>query len=221
MIMNRTGRQFSSMLKGPGAGDREPSNSSTLRHRLPAGKPLIAVFGSSAARPGDGLYEQGQRMGELLGRAGFNMITGGYTGLMEAASQGAHQAGAHVVGVTLKHFEEKANRYVMDEIPTASFGGRFRWLIERADGYVAMRGGMGTLAEISFAWQELAIRMMAPRPLVLVGSAWRAIVKNWRENLTTEAEKYAVMTLVETPEEACAVLSEFFARNRVSPHASR
>ncbi len=160
-------------------------------------------------------------MGELLGRAGFNMMTGGYTGLMEAASHGAHDAGAHVVGVTLKLFGEKANRYVMDEIPTASFCGRFRWLIGRADGYVAMRGGMGTLAEVSFAWQELAIGMIAPRPLVLVGPAWRAIVKNWREHLTTEAEKYAVLTLVESAEEACAVLSDYFAKNRVAPRASR
>ncbi|HTW88899.1 MAG TPA: LOG family protein [Candidatus Binataceae bacterium] len=219
--MSGTGRQFSWMLKGPGTGDREPSSSGAGRYRLPTGKPLIAVFGSSAARPGDGLYEQGHRMGELIGRAGFNMMTGGYTGLMEAASRGAHQAGAHVVGVTLKLFEEKANSYVKDEIPSASFGGRFRWLIGRADGYVAMRGGMGTLAEISFAWQELVVGMIAPRPLVLVGSAWRTIVTSWRENLTTEPEKYDVMTLVETPEEACAVLSGFFARNPVLPRASR
>ena len=209
------------MLNGSGPHDRERRDSGAGRYRLPADKPLIAVFGSSSARPGDGLYEEGHRIGELLGRAGFNMMTGGYTGLMEAASRGAHQAGAHVVGVTLKRFEEKPNRYVTDEIPSASFCGRFRWLIGRADAYVALRGGMGTLAEVSFAWQELAVGMIARRPLVLVGPAWRAIVKGWRENCTTAADKYAVITLVESPEEACAALSEFFAGNPLSPRASR
>jgi uncharacterized protein (TIGR00725 family) len=151
-------------------------------------------------------------MGELLARAGFNLMTGGYTGLMEAASRGAHSAGAYVTGVTLRRFEEKPNAFVDDEIPTASFGARFRWLIGRADGYVALRGGMGTLAEVSFAWQELAIGMIAARPLVLVGPQWREIVQTWRANLTTEPHKFAVMTLVDTPEEACAVIVDHFGR---------
>ena len=219
--MRGTGRRSSSILNGSGTGDRERRNSGSGRIRLPVGKPLVAVFGSSAARPGDGLYEQGYRMGELLGHAGFNMMTGGYTGLMEAASRGAHQAGAHVVGVTLDRFEGKPNSYVIDEIPTASFCGRFRWLIGRADAYVALRGGMGTLAEVSFAWQELAVGRIAPRPLLLVGPAWRAIVTSWLENCTTAAEKYAVMTLVDSPEEACAALSEFFAGHPVAPRAAR
>jgi uncharacterized protein (TIGR00730 family) len=220
--MKGTGRRFSSRLNGPEADDREPRSAGAGRHRLPVDKPLIAVFGSAASRSGDGLYEQGHRMGELLGRAGFNMMTGGYTGLMEATSHGAYDAGAHVVGITLKHFEgRQPNHYVMDEIPTASFCGRFRWLVGRADGYIALRGGMGTLAEVSFAWQEMAIGMIARRPLVLIGPAWRAIVQGWRDNLTTAAEKYAIMTLVDTPEEACTVVSEFFARNRLGSRASR
>jgi len=200
-------------------GGRHRREARAARPRLPADKPLIAVFGASNARPGDGLYEQGYRMGELLGRAGYNVMTGGYTGLMEAASRGAQAAGAYVVGVTLKRFEEKPNRFVVDEIPTISFGARFRWLIGRADAYIAMPGGMGTLAEVSFAWQELAIGMVARRPLVLVGRAWRAIVQNWRENLTTGSDKYDFITLAETPEEACGAIAEFFARNRVAPRA--
>lgn len=181
--------------------------------RLPTDKPLVVVFGSSAAKPGDALYRQAHRMGELIGRAGFNMMTGGYTGLMEAASRGAHQAGAHVIGITLKKFEDRANPFVRDDISTATFGDRFRWLIGRGDAYVAMQGGLGTLAEVSFAWQELAVGMIEPRPLILVGEAWRRMVACWQENLLTSADKYNFMALVDTPEQACALLADHFKQN--------
>ena len=209
------------IANGGATSDQKRREARPIRGRVPADKPLIAVFGASNARPGDALYDAGFRMGELLGRAGFNLITGGYTGLMEAASRGAHSSGAHVIGVTLRRFEERPNRFVKDEIATTTFSARFRWLIGRADGYVAMPGGMGTLAEVSFAWQELAVGMIAPRPLVLVGRPWREIVQVWRENLTTEAQKFAVMTLVETPEEACAAIAEYFSRNPAKPRVSR
>ncbi|MBF6568589.1 MAG: LOG family protein [Candidatus Binataceae bacterium] len=205
----------------PGDEIREGGVNASGVRGFPADKPIVVVFGSSVAKPGDGLYEQGRRMGELIGRAGFNMMTGGYTGLMEAASHGAHEAGARVIGITLKKFAEKPNPFVRDEISTATFSKRFKWLIGRADAYVAMRGGMGTLAEVSFAWQELAVEMIAPRPLILVGAAWRAIVECWTENLLTGADEYRLITLVETPEEASAKLSEFFAVHPISRRARR
>jgi uncharacterized protein (TIGR00730 family) len=217
--MSETDSRFGPTGDENGRGGRHQREARNSRPKLPADKPVIAVFGASRARPGDGLYEQGYRIGELLGRAGFNVMTGGYTGLMEAASRGAHSSGAYVIGITLKRFEEKANRFITDEISTASFGARFRWLIGRADGYIAMPGGMGTLAEVSFAWQELAIGMISPRPLVLVGPRWRTIVESWRENLTTESDKYARITLVESPEDACQAVTAYFARKRTAQRA--
>src|ERR1700674_4763136 len=122
-----------------------PSRGKTARERS---KPLIAVFGSFQAPRGDPLYSQGLEMGELLGRSGFDVMTGGYKGVMEAVSRGARAAGAHVVGITMAIFKDRVNRFVMDEIHTANFYEPFGWLVERADGYIAMGGGTGTLAEV-------------------------------------------------------------------------
>jgi uncharacterized protein (TIGR00730 family) len=174
-------------------------------------RPLIAVFGSSLARSGDELHRQGRRMGELLGRAGFDVMTGGYTGVMEAVSHGAHGAGAQVIGVTMKRFEDRVNPYVMHEIHTANFYMRFRWLVDRADGYVAMGGGIGTLAEVTFTWQSLSLGLLPARPFVLVGDAWRAIFNNWAEHLLATEECYEALKLAETPEEAADFLRGFFA----------
>ncbi|MGH7907027.1 MAG: LOG family protein, partial [Candidatus Binataceae bacterium] len=104
-----------------------------------------------------------------------------------------------------------ANSYVMEEINTSSFYTRFRWLIDRADGYVAMHGGMGTLAEITFAWQKLALDILAVRPFILTGPAWNAIFKTLRQHLTTRPEDYDVLGFADTPEDACRMLQDFFA----------
>jgi uncharacterized protein (TIGR00730 family) len=175
-------------------------------------RPLIAVFGSSRARRGDELFREGLKVGRTLAANGFDVMTGGYTGVMEAVSQGAHEGGAHVLGITMKGFEDRANLYVMDEIYTPNFYVRFRWLIDSADGWVAMRGGMGTLAEMTFAWEKLSLRMFAERPLVLLGFQWRSVLDSWLENMTVTLDDYRGLTVVETPEKACQVLRAFFDR---------
>ncbi len=175
-------------------------------------RPLIAVFGSSRASRGDALFDEGLQMGRALAVNGFDVMTGGYTGVMEAVSQGAHDAGAQVLGITMKGFEDQANPYVMNEIYAPNFYARFRWLIDRADGWIAMRGGMGTLAEMTFAWQKLSLRMFAERPLVLLGVQWRSILDSWLENMTVTLDDYRCLSVAATPEEACQALHAFFER---------
>lgn len=173
-------------------------------------RPIVAVFGSSQPRRGEELYKSSLLMGTLLGRFGFDVMTGGYKGVMEAVSRGAHDNGAHVVGITMARFEDRVNRYVMDEIRTANFYERFRWLVDRADAYVAMCGGIGTLAEVTFTWQELQLGMVPRRPLVLVGGRWRALFKCFAEELIPTKGIFEPMKLVETPEEAAEFLCGWF-----------
>lgn len=175
-------------------------------------RPLVTVFGSSQARPGGRLYASGVEMGRLLGSAGFNLMTGGYMGVMEAVSRGAHETGAHVLGVTMRRFEDDVNRYVRDEIRTANFYERFGWLVDRVDAYIAMHGGIGTLAEVTFTWQELQLKMVPSRPLILVGERWRKLFKCFRENLIRTEGVFEPMTLVDTPAQALALLLAHFGK---------
>jgi uncharacterized protein (TIGR00730 family) len=179
-------------------------------------RPIVAVFGSSQPRQSDELYKSSLLMGALLGRSGFDVMTGGYKGVMEAVSRGARANGAHVVGITMARFEDRVNRYVRDEIRTANFYERFRWLVDRADAYVAMGGGIGTLAEVTFTWQELQLGMVQKRPLVLVGPRWRALFKCFAEQLIPTPGIFEPMTLVDTPEEAADFLRDSFG---LEPHA--
>src|SRR5439155_24551030 len=98
-------------------------------------------------------------LGGELARAGADVITGGYSGAMEACSQGAHHAGGHVVGVTVELFESRgpANRYVRERLHTADRFERLRTIIEPADGYITLPGSIGTLTELFLTWTLLSV----------------------------------------------------------------
>jgi uncharacterized protein (TIGR00730 family) len=173
-------------------------------------RPLIAVFGSAAIKRDEPLFASGIRLGEMLGRAGFDVMTGGYQGVMEAVSRGAREAGAHVIGVTMRRFEDRVNRYVMDEIRTLNFYERFGWLVDRADGYIGMEGGIGTLAEVTFTWQEIVLGMVRTRPLVLVGARWRRLFTAFRANLIADSDIYEALRIVAKPEAAVELMRAHF-----------
>lgn len=68
--------------------------------------PIISVFGSHSPQAGSEPYRQAQELGRRLTRAGFVVATGGYEGTMAAVSQGASEAGGHIIGVTSARVEE-------------------------------------------------------------------------------------------------------------------
>ena len=123
-------------------------------------------------------YSEARRVGELLAKAGFTICTGGYAGVMEAASRGAHERGGRVIGVTMNQFKSEPNRYLTEKIPSAHFYERLQHLIMQSAGYIALRGGMGTVTEISLVWNKMQTRVLEPRPLVLLGDCWPPLVES-------------------------------------------
>jgi uncharacterized protein (TIGR00730 family) len=137
-------------------------------------RPLISVFGSSTVAQSSSTWKLAHDLGRELALAGADVLTGGYSGVMEACSRGAHEAGGHVVGVTVELFEKRgpANRWVKERVHTADLFDRLRQIIERADGFVALPGSLGTLTEVFLTWTLLAVSGRPPAPLVLLGDHW-------------------------------------------------
>jgi hypothetical protein len=169
-----------------------------------SGRPLVAVFGSSTIREPGPEYREAEELGRRLARAGADVITGGYGGAMEACSRGAHQAGAHVVGVTVELFESRGtvNRWVKERVHTSDLFERLRHIIGRADAFIAVSGSVGTIAEILLTWNLLMARARPPAPLVLLGAPWRAWLEAHREPGLVLPELFAYVRLAETAEEA-------------------
>lgn len=166
----------------------------------PTDRRVIAVFGSSATSPGSAEYTDGVTCGRLLGEAGFAVATGGYFGTMEAVSRGAAEAGAPVIGVTAPSVfpgRAGANQWVSHEIPAEDLVRRIALLSDLADGFIALPGSIGTLAELLVAWNLAFVAPFAEvdfGPIATVGDTWRELVPQLTDHLNTNSD--AVVTCV-------------------------
>ncbi len=141
----------------------------------------ITVFGSSRPKEGEADYAEARELGAALAARGFVVCTGGYGGVMEAASRGAKEAGGPVHAVTAEFFRARTNRWVDNETRVKTWQDRLFELVRRGDGYVVCKGGTGTLVELAVVWEMINKRVMARRPFVALGEFWRPVVERVRE----------------------------------------
>src|SRR2546423_13388350 len=167
---------------------------------------IVTIFGGAKCTESDLEYSQAMRVGELLAGAGFTICTGGYSGTMEAASRGAHERGGRVIGITMKQFKSEPNRYLSEKIPSEHFYERLQRLIIRSVGFIALRGGMGTVTEVSLVWNKLQTRVLASRPIVLLGDCWPPLMKEMQRHLAVSEDDLGLLDFAATPEEAVAII---------------
>jgi uncharacterized protein (TIGR00725 family) len=127
--------------------------------------PRIAVCG--AGHCDERVAELARQTGRLLAQAGAVLLCGGLGGVMEAACQGAKEAGGFTVGILPGPDAGAANRYVDLPITTGMGQARNLVLVLSADAVIAIAGEAGTLSEIAMA-------LKASRPVVGLGT-WRLV----------------------------------------------
>lgn len=137
---------------------------------------VIAIFGANSVQRGTDEWENAWTLGKGLAKAGFSVMTGGYGGTMEAASEGARGAGGHVIGVTVEPWGPP-NEFVTECLPHDGLLPRLEDLVNRGDGYVVLPGGTGTLLEIALVLEYQFNGSMPPRPLWFLGASWSPVVK--------------------------------------------
>src|SRR3984885_1628393 len=150
---------------------------------------IITVFGSSRPDEGHADYVEAFELGRALASAGFSVCTGGYGGVMEGVSRGAKESGGRVFAVTTSFFRSRANRWVDEETRMAAWQERLFELVRLGDGYVACKGGTGTLVELAVVWEMLNKKAMEPRPFVVLGNFWEPILDRVREVERGDASK--------------------------------
>jgi hypothetical protein len=141
-----------------------------------APRPGVAVFGAAAADTDAPLYERARSVGRALAERGLAVVTGGYGGVMEAASRGAREAGGEAIGVTCSVFRGRVpNPYLSLEIEEPDLCARTGRLIHLARGFVVLEGNAGTLAELATLWAYARANVL-PGPIALWDEAWARIV---------------------------------------------
>jgi uncharacterized protein (TIGR00725 family) len=128
---------------------------------------------------------------------------------MAAVSQGAHEAGGHVVGVVTDLFMRRGlqpNTWVRVVVNFPTLRERLMHLVTSSDGLVALKGGVGTLSEVALAWSFLQVAEMEHKPFVLVGPSWRRVIETYAHESYVNAQDLELLTLADTPEDAVQIL---------------
>lgn len=130
---------------------------------------LLCVYCSSSRDLDPKYYAAGEAIGRGLAEKGWGLIYGGgNAGTMGAVARGTKAAGGHVVGV-IPHFmmdRELAFHEANELVTVDSMRERKRIMAERADAFVTLPGGIGTLEEVSEIMVERALNL-SRKPLVM------------------------------------------------------
>ncbi|MCP1661173.1 TIGR00730 family Rossman fold protein [Neisseria perflava] len=152
---------------------------------LRAIQPAVSIYGSARIAPEQPYYALTERLSRKLSDAGFSVISGGGSGIMEAANKGAFAGASPAVGlnIVLPH-EQQANPYQDLSVKFQHFFPRKVMFMKHAVAYVVMPGGFGTLDELFESLTLVQTGKTPNRPIILVGSAFWAGLLDWvREQL--------------------------------------
>jgi uncharacterized protein (TIGR00730 family) len=139
----------------------------------------VSIFGSARVSSGP-LYAQTVRTAELLGIAGYSIITGGGPGLMEAANRGARKAGVRSVGLNIElPYEQAINPYVDLPLQVRYFFVRKMLFVKYSQAFVIMPGGYGTSDELFEALVLIQTGKVKNFPVVLYGREYWAGLVEW------------------------------------------
>ena len=168
----------------------------------------VSIFGSARTAPDSAMYEAACETGRLLAEAGFEIITGGGPGIMEAANTGAFEAGKVSVGCNIElPFEQFANPYLTKSLTFKYFMVRKTMFIKYSNAYVIFPGGFGTMDELFEALTLIQTRKIRNFPVVLFGSQYWQGLLQWLTS-TMLNEKYinapdlGLMHLTDSPADA-------------------
>jgi uncharacterized protein (TIGR00730 family) len=116
----------------------------------------------------------------LLVEGGFNVISGGGPGVMEAANLGAAKAKGKSVGLHIElPNEQQPNKYANVRLSFKYFFIRKVMFVKYAVAYIIMPGGFGTLDELFESLTLIQTKRIRHFPVILVGSDYWGGLLDW------------------------------------------
>lgn len=176
---------------------------------------IVSVFGSARVKPKSQVYEASYAVGKALAQAGYITMTGGFAGVMEAASKGAVEADGQAYGVTVESLgligESTANQWLTKEFSYPHISERIQHLIHKADAYIVMPGGIGTVQELIEVWQGMRIGDVPSKPIFAYGEFWKPFIQDMLSEGFIGAKDRSMVSQVDNPQAIIASLQTWFS----------
>ena len=174
-------------------------------------EPAVAMFGSARALPEDPVYVAARGVAREVARAGFDVLTGGGPGVMEAASRGCREGGGLNVGLTIELPNEQAtNPFVEREVRFRYFFARKLMFVSHSCAFLIFPGGFGTLDEAFEALTLVQTHKIPHFPVLLFGGDyWSGLLRQLGDMIGYGAispEDRARIQTVSNADEAIAIL---------------
>ncbi len=146
----------------------------------------VAIFGSARIKPNDPRYRQIYSLAKRIASAGFDVVTGGGPGIMEAANKG-HKDGrkegrrVHSFGLNIMlPQEQSANKHLDIKKDFKRFSERLDYFMNLSNVVVVAPGGVGTLLEFFYTWQLIQVKHICSIPIIFMGDMWPELIE-WIE----------------------------------------
>jgi uncharacterized protein (TIGR00725 family) len=162
---------------------------------------LVTIIGKSAKDPRDPVppkaLEMAEEVGRLIAERKGIVVTGGLSGVMEAASRGARSAGGLVIGILPGFDKRDANEFVDIAITTGMGWMRNTLTVRAADAVIMISGGIGTLNELTVAYE------IKPTVILEGSGGWASRIREVAYGgKHLEEAKIAELHYAQTPQEA-------------------
>lgn len=169
----------------------------------------VTFFGSTRSSLEDEAYAQAKELASRLSKKGFAVVTGGSSGIMQAANQGAFEAGGASVGLNINLQDTQTyNPYLTEKFSFDHFFVRKVMLTYASEVYVYFPGGFGTLDELFEIITLVQTKKIRKVPIVLLGKEfWTPLLvfierMLYEKHSTIDKDDMALYTLVDTVDEA-------------------
>lgn len=177
-------------------------------------KKTVTFFGSARFKEGERWYEEARKLGSMIVKEDFSVVTGGGPGIMEAGNRGAVEANGESVGINIQlPTEQRINPYVRKSTGFHYFFVRKLMLSYAARAYVFFPGGFGTLDEVFEILTLIQTKKVSEKiPVVLVGKEFWGPIHVWlQEEIlgrmhAVDKEDLDLYTIVDTSEEAFEII---------------
>jgi uncharacterized protein (TIGR00730 family) len=188
-------------------------------------KKCVTVYGSARFEEDHQYYILARQTAKTLAQHGFQVMTGGGPGIMEAANRGAQEGGGVSLGCNIRlPFEQKLNPYVDVKVEFEFFFTRKVILRKNSVAYVLMPGGLGTMDEIFEVLTLLQTGKLPSRPVVCMGKEyWHHMQDFLRETMlvskTISEEDLNLAFITDSPDEAVNYIMNSMAKDPATKEA--
>jgi len=180
--------------------------------------PCISIFGSARTPRDDARYMLAEKVAGLAVKNGYGVISGGGGGIMEAANKGAKEANGISIGLNIQlPYEQIPNKYVKTLLNFRYFFSRKVMFLKYTSAVIILPGGFGTMDEMFETLTLIQTHKSTSLPLILMGTShWKGLIDWIQEHMVATRyilpEDLVAMKLTDDPEEALAIINEFYEK---------